>query len=58
MKLSLVIPRMASHRLAALRKHWVILGIAYCRFKGSDIVRIEDDYKRAPDIKAKAPVAG
>ncbi|HEX2014094.1 MAG TPA: hypothetical protein VLA68_02595 [Nitrososphaera sp.] len=53
-----MIPRMASHRLAALRKCCVILGIAYCRFKESDIVRIEDDCKRAPDIKAKAPVAG
>lgn len=50
---TLTIPRQAKHRVGALDSGCVILEIAYGKFDESDIVRLEDDYKRA-DIPAKA----
>lgn len=55
---TLVIPRKAKHRLGARAEGCVILEITYGRFSESDIVRIEDDYKRAPAIAARTSVAG
>lgn len=55
---TLVIPRKAKHRLAARAKGCAILEIAYGKFSESDIVRIEDDYKRAPAIAARASAVG
>jgi len=55
---TLVIPRKAKHRLGARAEGCVILEIAYGKFSESDIVRIEDDYKRALAIAARALAAG
>ena len=50
------IPRQAKHRVGALDSGCVILEIAYGKFDENDIVRLEDDYKRA-GIPAKARAA-
>lgn len=55
---SLEIPRRAKHRLAAVKEGCVVLEIAYGKFDEKDIVRIEDDYNRAPAPSAKTSAAG
>ena len=50
---TLTIPRQAKHRVGALDNGCVILEISYGKFDEDDIVRLEDDYKRA-EIPAKA----
>jgi mannose-1-phosphate guanylyltransferase len=53
---TVTIPRQAKHRVGALDSVCVILEIAYGKFDENDIVRLEDDYKRA-GIPAKARAA-
>ena len=57
---SLEIPRKARHRLGSLDEGCVVMEIAYGNFDELDIVRLEDDYKRAPTISAatKTSAAG
>ena len=57
---SLEIPRKAKHRLGSLDQSCVVMEIAYGKFDERDIVRLEDDYRRAPEISArtKAIAAG
>ena len=57
---SLEIPRKAKHRLGSLDQSCVVMEIAYGKFDERDIVRLEDDYRRAPEIsaRAKATTAG
>ena len=57
---SLEIPKKARHRLGALDDGCVVMEIAYGKFDEMDIVRLEDDYRRAPTISAaaKASAAG
>ena len=47
---SLEIPRKAKHRLGALDRGCVVMEIAYGKFDELDIVRLDDDYHRAPAI--------
>jgi mannose-1-phosphate guanylyltransferase len=54
---TLTIPRQAKHRVGALDSDCVILEIAYGKFDEKDIVRIEDDYQRAPVPKTRASAA-
>ena len=49
---SLEIPRKAKHRLGSLDEGCMVMEIAYGNFAELDIVRLEDDYKRAPTISA------
>jgi mannose-6-phosphate isomerase len=53
---TIVIPRQAHHRVAALDGDCTILEIAYGKFDEDDIVRIEDDFQRVA-AKPKAPAA-
>jgi mannose-1-phosphate guanylyltransferase len=53
---TLSIPRHSRHRVGALDSECLILEIAYGSFDENDIVRIEDDYNRAPMV-AKTRVA-
>jgi mannose-1-phosphate guanylyltransferase len=56
---SLNIPKRARHRLGALDEGCVVMEIAYGKFDELDIVRLEDDYSRAPEITtSKASAAG
>ncbi len=50
---TLTIPKQAKHRVGALDSGCVILEISYGKFDENDIIRLEDDYKRA-GIPAKA----
>ena len=50
---TITIPRRAKHRVSALENGCVILEIAYGRFDENDIVRLEDDYQRAPVPKSR-----
>jgi mannose-1-phosphate guanylyltransferase len=54
---TITIPRQAKHRVAALENGCVILEIAYGRFDENDIVRLEDDYQRAPMSKTRVAAA-
>ena len=54
---TLTIPRQAKHRVGALDSDCTILEIAYGKFDEKDIVRIEDDYQRAPEPKTRASAA-
>ena len=47
---SLDIPRKAMHRLGSSHEGCVVMEIAYGNFDEQDIVRLEDDYSRAPAI--------
>ena len=56
---SLEIPKRARHRLGALDAECVVMEISYGKFEELDIVRLEDDYSRAPEITAaKTSAAG
>ena len=57
---SIEIPRKAKHRLGSLDSGCVVMEIAYGEFDEDDIVRLEDDYSRVPEISArsKATAAG
>jgi len=48
----LEIPRKAVHRLGSPDAGCVVMEIAYGNFDEQDIVRLEDDYSRAPVISA------
>lgn len=54
---TLTIPRQAKHRVGALDSGCVILEISYGKFDENDIVRLEDDYKRAEIPKATRAAA-
>ena len=54
---NLEIPRKAKHRLAALDDGCVVMEIAYGKFAEEDIVRIDDDYQRAPAIASLSSAA-
>lgn len=54
---TLIIPRQAKHRVGALDSGCVILEISYGKFDENDIVRLEDDYKRAEIPKATRAAA-
>jgi mannose-6-phosphate isomerase len=54
---TLTIPRQAKHRVGALDADCVILEIAYGQFDEGDIVRLQDDYQRAPAPKTRAAAA-
>lgn len=49
---NLEIPRKAVHRLGSLGAGCVVMEIAYGNFDELDIVRLEDDYSRAPAISS------
>lgn len=49
---SLEIPTKALHRLGSLSEGCVVMEIAFGNFDEQDIVRLEDDYNRAPAISA------
>ena len=49
---SIEIPKMTKHRLGAGKEPCTIIEIAYGKFDEQDIVRLEDDYSRAPKLKA------
>jgi mannose-1-phosphate guanylyltransferase len=51
------IPKKARHRLGSLDDGCVVMEIAYGKFDELDIVRLEDDYTRAPAISARARVS-
>ena len=53
---TIAIPRQAKHCVGALDSGCMILEISYGKFDENDIVRLEDDYKRA-GIPAKARAA-
>jgi mannose-1-phosphate guanylyltransferase len=40
------IPRRAKHRLEGMQDDGIVLEISFGNFDESDIVRLEDDYKR------------
>jgi mannose-1-phosphate guanylyltransferase len=54
---TITIPKRAKHRITALENGCVILEIAYGRFDENDIVRLEDDYQRAPLQKTRMAAA-
>jgi len=54
---TVTIPRQARHRVGALDGGCMILEIAYGKFDENDIVRLEDDYKRAPLPKTRVAAA-
>jgi|SRR5919199_3704348 mannose-6-phosphate isomerase len=54
---TITIPRQAKHRVAARESECVILEIAYGRFDENDIVRLEDDYRRAATPKTRVAAA-
>ena len=51
---SLEIPKMSRHRLGSLDGGCIVLEIAYGKFDERDIVRLDDDYGRAPELAARA----
>ena len=51
---NLEIPKKARHRLGSIDEGCVVMEIAYGNFDEYDIVRVEDDYKRASTISAAA----
>ena len=54
----LEIPRKSRHRLGSLSEGCVLMEISYGHFDELDIVRLEDDYRRAPAISSAAKASG
>jgi mannose-6-phosphate isomerase-like protein (cupin superfamily) len=54
---SIEIPKKARHRLGSIDGGCVVMEIAYGKFDERDIVRLEDDYRRAPEISARTKPA-
>jgi mannose-6-phosphate isomerase len=54
---TITIPRRAKHRVLALESECTILEIAYGRFDENDIVRLDDDYKRATVPRSQVATA-
>jgi mannose-6-phosphate isomerase-like protein (cupin superfamily) len=54
---SIEIPKKARHRLGSIDGGCVVMEIAYGKFDERDIVRLEDDYRRAPELSARTKAA-
>lgn len=55
---TLEIPRKSRHRLGSRGGGCVVMEIAYGFFDELDIVRLEDDYRRAPAISTATKASG